>query len=172
MYSCGPLHMDEQRKDDQLEHTYSSSVPIWDVALKTCRKQWTIENGGERGSRISALMAWYGDIYIYCLWNLVKGKRHRLEEVEDYENRYIVRDLKEEGRWWGSSSEEDRRFLKWWNDRNVMPRLSDDRWHYVNKYVLYFKLKYNQMSWKKNDCWRYVYISLEVFVKGKSHRSE
>ena len=33
MYSCGLLHMDEQRQDDQLEATYSSSVPIWDVAL-------------------------------------------------------------------------------------------------------------------------------------------
>ena len=57
MYSCGPLHMDEQRQDDQLEPTYSSSVPIWDVVLKTCRKQWTTEKGGEIGSRISVLIA-------------------------------------------------------------------------------------------------------------------
>ena len=42
-YSCGSLHMDEQRQDDQLETTYSSSMPIWDVGLKTCRKQWMIE---------------------------------------------------------------------------------------------------------------------------------
>ena len=35
MYSCGPLHMDEQRQDDQLEPIYNSSVPIKDVALKT-----------------------------------------------------------------------------------------------------------------------------------------
>ena len=27
-YSCGPLHRDEQRQDDQLEPTYSSFVPI------------------------------------------------------------------------------------------------------------------------------------------------
>ena len=42
--------MDEQRQDDQLEPTYSSSVPIRDVALTTYRKQWTIESrgGGER----------------------------------------------------------------------------------------------------------------------------
>ena len=33
------LHMDEQMQDDQLESTYSSSVPIQDVALKTCRKE-------------------------------------------------------------------------------------------------------------------------------------
>ena len=47
MYSGGPLHMDEQRQDDQLEHTYSSSVPIRDGFLKTCRKQRTIRMGGE-----------------------------------------------------------------------------------------------------------------------------
>ena len=49
--------MDEQRQDDQLEPTYSSSVPIRDVALKTCWKQWTIGRGGKRGSGISVLMA-------------------------------------------------------------------------------------------------------------------
>ena len=40
MYFRGPLHMDEQRQDDQLEPKFNSSVPIWDVALKTCRKQY------------------------------------------------------------------------------------------------------------------------------------
>ena len=49
MYSCAPLHMDEQRLDDQLESTYNSSVPIRDVALNTCRKQWTIGRSGDRG---------------------------------------------------------------------------------------------------------------------------
>ena len=48
--------MDKQRQDDQLEPTYNSSVPIQDVALKTCQKQWTIEKGGEKGSVISMLM--------------------------------------------------------------------------------------------------------------------
>ena len=61
MYSCGPLHMDKQRWDDQLEHTYSSSVPIRDVALKTCWKQWTIEKGGKKGSEISVLKAQHDD---------------------------------------------------------------------------------------------------------------
>ena len=62
MYSCGPhVHMDGQRQDDQLEPTYSSSVPIRDVALKTSRKQWTIEMGGKRGSGISGLMARHDD---------------------------------------------------------------------------------------------------------------
>ena len=55
-YSGGPLHMDEQRQDDQLESTYSSSVPIWDAALKTCQKQWIIEKGG-----ISMLMVRHDD---------------------------------------------------------------------------------------------------------------
>ena len=48
--------MDEQRQNDQLESTYSSSVHLWNAALKTCWKQWTIERGDERGSGISALM--------------------------------------------------------------------------------------------------------------------
>ena len=53
--------MDEQRQDDQLEATYNSSVPIQDVALKTCRKPWTIEKGGKKGSEISVRMAWHDD---------------------------------------------------------------------------------------------------------------
>ena len=65
MYYCGPLHMDEQKKDDQIEPTYSSSVPIGGVILKTCRKQWTIGRGGERGSEIPMLMVRHDDTYIY-----------------------------------------------------------------------------------------------------------
>ena len=34
-YSCGPLQVDQQRQDDQLEPIYNSFVPIQDVALKT-----------------------------------------------------------------------------------------------------------------------------------------
>ena len=56
MYSYGPLNMDKQRQDDQLEPTYRSSVPIQDVVLKTCWKQWTIGRGGERESGISMLI--------------------------------------------------------------------------------------------------------------------
>ena len=55
--SSGPLHMDKQRLDNQLQPTYSSSVTIWDVTLKTCWQQWTIGRGGERGSGISVLIA-------------------------------------------------------------------------------------------------------------------
>ena len=53
--------MGDQRHDDQLEHTYSSSLPIQDVTLKTCWKQWAIENCGEKGSEISVLIARYDD---------------------------------------------------------------------------------------------------------------
>ena len=48
--------MDEQRQDDQLEPTYSSSVLIWE-----CSPEDLIEKGGERGSEISILMARYDD---------------------------------------------------------------------------------------------------------------
>ncbi len=61
MYSYGPLHKVEQKQGDKLEPTYSSSVLIRDVALKTCRKQWTIGRDGERGSEISVLMARHDD---------------------------------------------------------------------------------------------------------------
>ena len=61
MYSSGPPYMNEQRQDDQLESTYSSSVSIWDVAVKTCRKQWTIGRGSERESGISVLIVQQDD---------------------------------------------------------------------------------------------------------------
>ena len=54
--------MDEQRQDDQLEPTYSSSVLIRDVILKTCRKQWTIGRVDKRRSGISVLMARRDDV--------------------------------------------------------------------------------------------------------------
>ena len=60
-YSCGPFQLGQQRQDDQLEPTYSISVPIRDVVLKTCRKQETIERVGERGSRISMLIVPHDD---------------------------------------------------------------------------------------------------------------
>ena len=63
--SCEPLHLDEQRLEDQLEPTYISSVPIRGVALKTCRKHWMIGRNGERGSGISVLIVQHDDVYIY-----------------------------------------------------------------------------------------------------------
>ena len=61
MYSSGFLQMAEQRQDDQLEPTYSRSELIQDVVQKTCRKEWTIGRGVERGSGISVLMARHDD---------------------------------------------------------------------------------------------------------------
>ena len=61
MYSYGPLHMAKQKQDDQLEHTYSSSVRIRDVALKTCQKRWMIGRSDERGSGISVLAERHDD---------------------------------------------------------------------------------------------------------------
>ena len=61
MYSYEPPHMAKQKQDDQLEHTYSRCVRIWDVALKTCQKRWMIVRSGERGSVISVLVAWHDD---------------------------------------------------------------------------------------------------------------
>ena len=75
-----PPHMAKQKQDDQLEHTYSSYVRIWDVTLKTCQKRWMIGRSGERGSGITVLAARHDDddilwymhydiyIYIYISW--------------------------------------------------------------------------------------------------------
>ena len=49
--------MDKQREDDCLEPTYNSSVLVKDVALRTSRKQWTIEMGDRKGTGISMLEA-------------------------------------------------------------------------------------------------------------------
>ena len=64
MYSCGPLHMDDQRKGDELEHTYSSSVPIREVTLKTCWKQWAIGRGDEKVAR-------HEDDYLFIYFGLL-----------------------------------------------------------------------------------------------------
>ena len=61
MYSGGPLHMDEQKLDDQLEPIYNNSVLIQDVAWKTYWEWWTIEMNGKRGSGKSVLAAQHDD---------------------------------------------------------------------------------------------------------------
>ena len=53
--------MDEQGQDDLIETIYNCSVPIQDISLKTARKQWTMETGGERGSGRSVLAARHDD---------------------------------------------------------------------------------------------------------------
>ena len=65
MDSNGPLHMAEQKQGDQLELTYSSSVRIQEVTLRTCQKRWTIGRGGKRGSGISVLVARHDDENTY-----------------------------------------------------------------------------------------------------------
>ena len=65
MYSYGPPHMAEQKQDDQLEHTYSSSARIRYVALKTCQRRWTIGRSGERGSGISVLPARHESLWLF-----------------------------------------------------------------------------------------------------------
>ena len=61
MFSYEPPHMAKQGQGDRLEPTYSSSVRIRDVALKTYKKRWTIGRSGEKGSGISVLVAQQDD---------------------------------------------------------------------------------------------------------------
>ena len=68
--------MDEQRQDAQLEPTYNSSVSIRDVALRICRKQWTIGRCDERWSGIFVLIARHDDdiykLYLrYAIYSFV-----------------------------------------------------------------------------------------------------
>ena len=80
--------MDEQRQDNQLEPTYSSSVPIWYVALKTCQKQWAIEKGGEKGSGISVLMARYDNVYIYI--SCIVVSKEFFAQLNDIQYFYLI----------------------------------------------------------------------------------
>ena len=53
-----------------------------DIALMTCRKQWTIGRGGERRSGISVLIAWYDDdiyIYIYIYRDRDRERQNSIE---------------------------------------------------------------------------------------------
>ena len=61
MFFNGPPHMAEIKQDEQLEPTYSSSLRIRYVALRTCRKRWTIGRSGERGSGMSVMAARHDD---------------------------------------------------------------------------------------------------------------
>ena len=60
-------HMTEQNLGDQLEPIYSSSVRMRSVALRTCRKRWTIGRGGEKGSGMSVPMARHDDDMWVCV---------------------------------------------------------------------------------------------------------
>ena len=63
-----------RKKDDQLEPNDSSSVPIRDVAWKTCREQWTIGTSSERGSGRSVLVARHGNDDIVFTQPLRSGR--------------------------------------------------------------------------------------------------
>ena len=53
---CTP-HIAGQKKDNSLEHTFSSYERIRDIDLKTYQRRWTIGRSGEKGSGISVLAA-------------------------------------------------------------------------------------------------------------------
>ena len=53
--------MATQKQDNQLEHTYNSSVRIRDVALKTCQRRRMFGRSGKKGSGISVLAARHDD---------------------------------------------------------------------------------------------------------------
>ena len=74
-YSSGPLHMAGQRQDDQLEPIYRSSVRTRAVTLRTCQKQWTIENGSRGGEGISMLMVRQNDDDDDMAFSMLKKKR-------------------------------------------------------------------------------------------------
>ena len=92
MYSCGPLHTNEQGLGDQLEPIYNSSVLIQDLAWKSFRMQWSIDElgGGAQGNPYqqqhyisSSCCATRTDIYI-CIFrqhffinaNFIEHNRH------------------------------------------------------------------------------------------------
>ena len=79
IYSGGPPHTDEHSLDNQLELIKSSSVPIQDVAWKTCREHWTIETGGKRGSGRSVLAARHDDDddFFSFSWKISTSLLHR-----------------------------------------------------------------------------------------------
>ena len=59
MYSYGPPHMAEQKKDDQFEHTYSSYVKNAGCSPEDLPE--AIGRSGERGSDISVPAARHDD---------------------------------------------------------------------------------------------------------------
>ena len=66
--------MAEQKQDGLLEHTYSGSVRIRDVALKTSLSFIASGRSGERGSGISVLAARHDDTHMIYSWLSTEGK--------------------------------------------------------------------------------------------------
>ena len=59
MNSCGLLHMNVQRQDDQLEPIYNSSADTG-CSPEDMPEAMDDREGGEKGSGISVLMVWFG----------------------------------------------------------------------------------------------------------------
>ena len=76
--------MDEQRQGDLLEPTYSSSVKIRGVVLKTCRKQWTIERGGREGQ---GYLCWWRDIMIMMMTIELDATKRREKRIKERANK-------------------------------------------------------------------------------------
>ena len=54
-----PFTKTSKSRDNQPEPTYNSSVPIWDIASKTCWKQWTIGRGSKRDIHADGATWWW-----------------------------------------------------------------------------------------------------------------
>ena len=89
MYSYGPLHMAEQKQGDQFEPTYSSTVRIRGVTLRTCRKRWTMGRGGEKGPGISVLMARHDDDDGVVFWLVNACSSNKKTNHDMWGNRVI-----------------------------------------------------------------------------------
>ena len=144
MSSCGSLHMDEQRQDDQNEPTYSSSVPIWDVVLKTCWKQWTIGRGDERGSGISVLIVRHVDDDDDDALQEPQIKLTKLTVTKLTETNLTETKLMEIKTWWSVHQWPKQFQSKRKSQRCCKQKKSD------SLYYLWFKLSQDQ-SWNQGD---------------------
>ena len=66
---------------DQLEPTYSSSVPIRDVTLKPCRKHWTINGVAREGQEYPC---WLRDVMM-MKWNIKLNRFYIIENPRSFE---------------------------------------------------------------------------------------
>ena len=75
MYSCDPLHTDEEGLGDQIKPDYNDSLLIQDVVRKTYLKRWTIETSWERVWEICASHTpWWCIFLLLVKWGKSKYK--------------------------------------------------------------------------------------------------
>ena len=142
MYSYGPPHMANQKQDDQLEHTYSSYVMIWDVTLKTCQRRWTIGRRGERGSGISVLAALDDDddddtfcAKIFGGWRVKIVKRTHNKQTNKQTNKQIIIII---GGWHHQTSankRHDPKRITQENEKTTQDETLQQKPHQRNKYL-------------------------------------